>query len=93
MKSENDKEQRKKAVALKYDIDKDKAPWIIASGKGKIAQKIIETAKEHEIPIEKEQDVVEVLSKLDIGDEIPPELYQVIAEILSFIYNLENRNS
>jgi len=93
MKFENDKEQRKKAVALKYDLDKDKAPWIIASGKGEIAEKIIETAKEHKIPIQKDQDVVEVLAYLNIGDEVPPELYEVIAEILSFIYSLENINS
>jgi len=94
MKFENDKEkktQRKKAVALKYDIEKDKAPWIIASGKGEIADRIIETAEKNEIPIEKDQDVVEVLAHLNIGDEIPPELYEVIAEILSFIYSLETQ--
>ena len=88
--SKNKDKESKKAVALQYDIEKDNAPRIIASGNGDIAKKIIETAKKHKIPIKKDQDVVEVLARFSIGDEVPPELYEVIAEILSFIYSLQN---
>ena len=89
--NKNNKDKNKKAAALQYDIDKDNAPKIIASGKGDIAQKILEKAKEENIKIEKDQDLVEILVQMEIGEEIPPELYEVIAEILSFIYNLEEK--
>ena len=82
-------EKNKKAAALKYNMKKDNAPKIIASGKGDIAKKILEKAKEEDIHIEENQDLAEILVKMEIGEEIPPELYEVIAEILSFIYNLE----
>lgn len=82
-------EKNKKAAALKYNMKKDDAPKIIASGKGDIAKKILEKAKEEDIHIEENQDLAEILVKMEIGEEIPPELYEVIAEILSFIYNLE----
>lgn len=85
----NSQEEIKKAAALKYDIDKDEAPTVIASGKGEIAQKIIETAEKYNIPIKENQDIIDVLVRLNIGEEIPPELYQAVAEILSFIYRLE----
>ncbi|MFW6007065.1 MAG: EscU/YscU/HrcU family type III secretion system export apparatus switch protein [Bacillota bacterium] len=81
----------KKAAALKYNIEEDNAPRIIAKGKGEIAQKIVKTAAEHDIPIKKNRDIVEVLTRLNLGDEIPEELYEVIAEILSFIYRLEKK--
>lgn len=82
---------RKKAAALEYNIEKDNAPKIIASGKGEIAKKILEKAEEENIKIEKDQDLAEILVQMEIGEEIPPELYEVIAEILSFIYNLEEQ--
>lgn len=82
----------KKAVALGYKPDSDNAPKILAAGKGAIAEKIISTAREHGIPLQEDTDMVEVLSKLDINEEIPPDLYQAVAEILSFIYRL-NRES
>ena len=84
------KTEIKKATALQYDRKKDNAPKIIAKGRGDIAQKIVDKAKEENIHIEDNSDLVDILLKLEIGDEIPPELYQVIAEILSFIYELEN---
>ncbi len=87
----NKNNKDKKAAALQYDINKDKAPKIIASGKGDIAKKILEKAKEENIKIEKDQDLVEILVQMEIGEEIPPELYEVIAEILSFIYDLEEK--
>lgn len=84
-------EEIKKAAALKYDMDKDEAPTVIASGKGEIARRIIETAEKENIPIKENQDIIDILVKLNIGNEIPPELYQTVAEILSFIYNLEDK--
>ncbi|ACL70740.1 FlhB-like flagellar biosynthesis protein [Halothermothrix orenii] len=89
-KVDNKKQDKiKKAVALRYNTSKDNAPRIVASGKGTIAEKIMETARKHDIPIEKDQDIVDALIRLNIGTEIPQELYKVIAEILSFIYKLE----
>ncbi len=91
----NDKhkdDKQKKAVALKYNIEEDNAPRIVANAKGEAAQKIIRIAEEHNIPIREDQDIVDILVQLNIGEEIPMELYEVIAEILSFIYRLENRD-
>jgi flagellar biosynthesis protein len=75
-----------KAVALRYDAKESNAPVIIAKGKGHIAQKILDKAKEHGIPVQEDPSLVEVLSQFDLNQEIPPELYQLVAEILSFIY-------
>jgi len=83
------KEEINKAAALRYDQEKDDAPRIIASGKGELARRIIETARKHDIPLKEEQDIIDILLRLNIGEEIPPELYQAVAEILSFIYNLK----
>lgn len=72
------------AIALEYDPD-DAAPKVIASGKGKIAEKIIEEAKKENVPVHKDDKLANTLSKLEIGDMIPPELYEVVAEILVFV--------
>ena len=84
------KKQVKKnsAVALQYRAGSDSAPKVTARGKGKIAEKIIEIAKEHHIYIHEDPDLVEILSALDINEEIPPDLYVVIAELLAFVYSL-----
>jgi flagellar biosynthesis protein len=76
----------KKAVALGYDKNKDKAPKVLAKGKEAVAKKIIERAKELGIEIREDKDLVEVLEKLNIYDEIPPNLYEAIAKILIVIY-------
>ncbi|MCK8823870.1 EscU/YscU/HrcU family type III secretion system export apparatus switch protein [Fuchsiella alkaliacetigena] len=89
--SANKNKEKKKAVALKYDLKENEAPQVIAKGNQKTAQKIIEKAKENEIPIHKDPDLVENLIKLDLKEEIPEELYQVVAEVLSFIYQLDNK--
>ncbi|HDP70450.1 MAG TPA: EscU/YscU/HrcU family type III secretion system export apparatus switch protein [Actinobacteria bacterium] len=83
------KKKLKSAVALTYEPSKDNAPRVIAKGKGKIADKIISVAKEHGVPLHEDPSLVEVLSCLDIKEEIPVELYQVIAEILVFVYKLD----
>jgi flagellar biosynthesis protein len=78
----------KKAAALRYQPDRDQTPTVIGSGSGKIAERILEMAKEHNIPIHEDSDLVEILAKLQPGDEIPPATYVVVAEILSFIYKI-----
>jgi len=77
----------KKAVALKYDREKDDAPKVKASGQGIIADKIIELAREHGVPIHDDPDLVEVLASLDIDQEIPSDVYVAVAELLAFIYS------
>lgn len=80
-----------KAAALKYDLDKDNAPKITAKGKGELAKQIIKIAKEKDIPIKKDEDLVELLTKLEIDQEIPPDMYKAIAEIFAFIYDLSQK--
>ena len=75
----------KQAVALAYDPNEDSAPRVIASGKGELAERIIEQAKDNDIPIHEDSKLADTLSKLEIGDAIPPELYEVVAEILVFV--------
>lgn len=82
----------KKAVALGYNRQKDNAPKVLATGKGEVATKIINLAKEHEIPIKEDTDLVELLSKVDINQEIPQNLYKAVAEIFSFLYKITNKN-
>ncbi len=84
------KEKKQRAVALKYESKSDNAPKVIAKGKGKVAEKIIDIAKKHNILIHDDPDLIEVLSQLDIYEEIPTELYAVVAELLAFIYALNS---
>jgi len=80
------------AAAIKYDAAQDGAPKVAARGRGFVADKIIEIAKKYDIPIKNDPDLVQVLSKLDVGAEIPVELYRAVAEILAFVYSLnENK--
>ena len=78
----------KTAVALTYDRLKTKVPSVAASGQGLIAEKIIEIARQHNVPIREDPDLVQLLSKLDLGESIPAELYPVIAEVFAFVYRL-----
>jgi len=77
----------KKAVALKYDRLNDSAPRVKALGKGKVAQKIIEIAKEHNVPVAENSDLAEILSTLDLEEQIPPDLYKAVAELLAYVYS------
>ncbi|WP_284639003.1 EscU/YscU/HrcU family type III secretion system export apparatus switch protein [Paenibacillus silviterrae] len=81
----------KKAVALKYSPDISKAPTVVAKGKGHMADAILQRAKEGGVPVQEDASLVEVLSKLDLDQEIPPELYHLVAEVLSFIYRSDQR--
>ncbi len=78
------KEKPKQAIALSYDPKED-APKVIASGRGALAERIIEKAKESDVPVHRDDKLADTLSKLEIGDLIPPELYEVVAEILVFV--------
>lgn len=88
----NDREKIKQAVALEYNPGEE-APKIVATGKGKIAERIIDAAKEADVPIHRDDKLADTLSKLDIGDFIPPELYEVVAEILVFVDKMEKLRS
>lgn len=72
------------AIALEYNPEED-APRVIASGRGVLAEKIIERAKESDIPVHRDEKLAETLSRLEIGEMIPPELYEVVAEVLIFV--------
>ncbi len=76
--------KKKTAIALEYDPN-DAAPKVIASGSGAIADKIIEKAKENKVPVHKDDKLANTLSRLQIGEMIPPELYEVVAEVLMFV--------
>jgi flagellar biosynthesis protein len=80
-----------KAVALKYDDKKNNAPKVIAKGRGDIAQKIVEVAKAHNVPLYEDKNLVQILEALDLETEIPPELYRAVAEVLAFIYRLNGK--
>jgi len=85
------KKKQKKAVALKYDSLKNKAPKVTAKGKGIVADKIIQLAKEHGIPVKDDPDLVEVLSGLELDAEIPPSIYIIVAELLAFAYSMNGK--
>ena len=83
-----DENKKKQAIALQYNPG-DEAPTIVASGMGIVADKIIQKAKESDVPLYEDSKLANTLSKLEIGDMIPPELYGVVAEILVFVDNLD----
>lgn len=82
--------ERKQAAALKYDAMKDRAPYIVGLGQGPVAENMLKVARENDIPIVEDKSLSQALHKLGIGDDIPEELYQVIAEILVFVTKLDN---
>ena len=82
----------KTAVAVAYEPG-EAAPKILATGKGEVAERIIAKAKEHDVPLYKDNKLADTLSKLKIGDAIPPELYEVVAEILVFVDDMDRLKS
>jgi flagellar biosynthesis protein len=82
---------RRTAAALGYDREGDDAPRLLAKGQGELADRIIALAQEHDIPIHEDRDLVAVLAKLDLDQEIPTELYRTVAELLAFVYRLNNQ--
>jgi len=86
-----DSKPLKQAVAILYNEGETGAPRVIASGKGVIAEKIIATAQEAGIHIRDDPNLVELLAKVPLGEEIPVELYQTVAEVLAFVYRVNER--
>lgn len=82
-----------KAAAIKYDKTKGTAPRVVAKGKGETAQKIISLAKEHNLPIRRDEDLVELLSKVELDKEVPENLYKAVAEVFVFVYKMTNQDS
>lgn len=81
--------KNKTAIALKYDSDQDVAPRIVATGKGYVANKIIAKASQENVPIHRDDAIAKTLSKLELGDTIPPELYEVVAQILIYVNRVD----
>jgi flagellar biosynthesis protein len=80
---------RKSAVALKYDPENDQAPVVIAKGKGHLATQIMKLAKENQIPIREDKNLVQVLSMMKLDQQIPPQAFQAVALILAFVMKLQ----
>jgi len=86
--SRGEPDPRKRAVALRYDTTKDSAPRVIAKGRGLVADRIIAIAREHGLHIHEDPDLVQVLAQLEVEQPIPEELYRAVAEVLAFVYRL-----
>jgi flagellar biosynthesis protein len=91
MNKTKEKKETTIAAAIEYDSQKDAAPRVIAKGRGIIAERILDLAAKHGVPVKKDPALVQILSRLDINEQIPPELYKAVAEILAFIYSLNER--
>lgn len=84
-----DEDRRTEAAALKYDAQSDGAPYIVALGQGYVARRMVEAARENHVQVVQDQKLSSVLQKMSVGDEIPEELYRVVAEILVFVNNMD----
>jgi flagellar biosynthesis protein len=83
---------QKRAVALRYDPSRgDKAPKLVAKGKGRMAEQILAIARKNYIPVREDPNLVQVLSRLNLDQEIPPQVYRAVAAILSFLYRVNKR--
>ena len=79
-------EPRLRVAALRYDHPGDRAPKLVARGEGHVAERILALAREHGVPVHEDRELVDVLARLDLEEDIPAEVYQVVAEILAFLY-------
>lgn len=86
---ENKKEGQRSAIAMRYDIEKDSAPVILAAGRGEFAEDILKVAEEHKIPFFEDKGLADLLLKLDVNTQVPQELYILVAEVLAFIFRLD----
>ena len=82
----------KKAAALRYDAKKESAPRVVAKGQGQSAQNIIKIAQLHNLPIKKDEDLIELLSKVELDKEVPEAMYKAVAEVFSFIYKVTKKS-
>ena len=91
MKETEKRRKLRQAVALKYVPKADRAPKVTAKGSGLVAERIVELARQHGIPIQEDPALVQILAQLDFYQEIPPSVYGVVAEILAFIYRMNQK--
>jgi flagellar biosynthesis protein len=81
--------EKKSAIALRYDVEHDRAPLILATGRGPVADEILRIAEDNRIPLYEDPELAELLGKIELESEIPPELYMLVAEVLFFVYQLD----
>jgi flagellar biosynthesis protein len=81
----------KEAVAIRYDREKENAPRVIAKGKGFVAEQLLSIARRHAVPVYQNQTVTQLLMAVELDREIPPELYQAVANVLAYIYRLDGQ--
>ena len=84
-----EEKNKKTAIAIRYEMDKDSAPLVVASGKGVVADEILRIAQENRIPLHENSALAQMLGKLQIDMPVPPELYILVAEVLFFVYQLD----
>ena len=84
-----EEKDKKTAIAIRYEMDKDSAPLIVASGKGVVADEILRIAQENKIPLHENPTLAQMLGKLQIDMPVPPELYVLVAQVLFFVYQLD----
>ncbi|MCS7196457.1 MAG: EscU/YscU/HrcU family type III secretion system export apparatus switch protein [Aquificaceae bacterium] len=82
-------EEKKRAVALRYEQSKDQAPIVVAKGTGELAERIIETAKKHGVPVLEDKVLLSALMRVEVYEEIPPELYRAVAKVLLFVRSIK----
>ena len=85
----SEKKPPREAVAIQYDTERHNAPVAVAIGRGLVAERIVEQAQENKVPIVPDAGLAHALSKLGVGDEIPVELYEVVAQVLIFVHNVD----
>jgi len=83
--------ERRRAVALRYQPGNDDAPKVVATGSGHIAQRILELAEEHGVHVHEDPGLAGILGRMDLGAEVPAELYQAVAEVLAYVYRINER--
>lgn len=81
--------ERKVAAAIKFDYPEDQVPQVVATGQGELADYIVEVAEEHGVVVYKDPPLAKALGQLELGDRIPPALYRAVAEVLAFVYSLD----
>ncbi|MFH0919308.1 MAG: EscU/YscU/HrcU family type III secretion system export apparatus switch protein [Fibrobacterota bacterium] len=92
-KPERKEDSRRGAISLRYNEGKQRAPKVTAKGRGRVADEIIRIAKENGVPVREDPDLLEILYPLELDAEIPPELYSVVAELLAYIYRMNQKAS
>ncbi len=82
--------EKRKAAALRYERGEG-APKVVAKGEGKVAERIVEVAKESGVPILEDKVLVSLLMEVELGEKIPPELYKAVAKVLAYVYKITGR--